>query len=122
MYSLEGDGICEHLYEFTWCKDEVSFRPLLNIPDTVIYKFGQPVSWYFTGADGRVKKKLKTNIINAKIEQAFITACVGCDIVGYYISWTSNSARYLYGALQESCPIHHKIFYTQGRTGVRHRE
>lgn len=94
MYSLEGDGVCEHLYEFIWCKDELSFRPTINIADTIVYKFGQPVSWYFTGVDGKVKKKFKTNIINAKIEEAFVKASVGADVVAYYISWTSNASKY----------------------------
>lgn len=94
MYSLEGDGVSEQLYEFIWCKDEVSFRPTINIPDTIVYKFGQPVSWYFTGVDGKVKKKFKTNIINAKIEEAFVKASVGADVVAYYISWTSNTSKY----------------------------
>lgn len=94
MYSLEGDGVSEHLYELIWCKDELSFRPIINVPDTIVYKFGQPVSWYFTGVDGKVKKKFKTNIINAKIEEAFIKANVGSDVVAYYISWTSGVAKY----------------------------
>ncbi len=59
MYSLGGDGVSEQLYEFIWCKDDMSFRPTINIPDTVVYKFGQPVSWYFTGVDGKVKKKIQ---------------------------------------------------------------
>eukprot|EP00752_Nemacystus_decipiens_P017513 g15697.t2 len=94
MYSLEGDGVSEQLYEFIWCKDELSFRPTINVPDTIVYKFGQPVSWYFTGVDGKVKKKFKTNIINAKIEEAFVKASVGADVVAYYISWTSNTSKY----------------------------
>lgn len=94
MYSLEGDGVSEHLYEFIWCKDELSFRPSINIPDTIVYKFGQPVSWYFTAEDGKVKKKFKTNIINAKIEEAFTKASVGSYIIGYYISWASNAPKY----------------------------
>lgn len=97
MYSLEGDGVSEQLYEFVWCKDELSFRPTINIPDTIVYKFGQPISWYFTGVDGKVKKKFKTNIINVKIEEAFLKASVGADVVAYYISWTSNTSKYQAG-------------------------
>ncbi|CAM9487807.1 unnamed protein product, partial [Discosporangium mesarthrocarpum] len=90
MYSLEGDGVCEHLYEFLWCKNELNFRPAINVPDTVVYKFGQPVNWYFTGVDGKVKKKLKTNIINSKIEEAFNKKVQGLDVVAYYVSWEST--------------------------------
>lgn len=105
MYSLEGDGVSEHLYDFIWCKDEVSFRPILNIPDTVVYKFGQPISWYFTGIDGRVKKKLKTNIINSKIEEAFVKANVGSDVIAYYVSWASDASKYSDGVYCEKMTI-----------------
>ncbi|CAM9109578.1 unnamed protein product, partial [Choristocarpus tenellus] len=90
MYSVEGDGVFEHLYEFLWCKDELNFRPAINVPDTIVYKFGQPVNWYFTGVDGKVKKKLKTNIINSKIEETFNRKVLGSDVVAYYISWEST--------------------------------
>lgn len=93
MNSLEGDGVCEHLFEFIWCKDELSFRPTINIPDTIVYKFGQPVSWYFTGLDGKVKKKFKANIINTKIEEALTRANVGSDHIAYYISWISTAVK-----------------------------
>ncbi|CAM9270204.1 unnamed protein product, partial [Hapterophycus canaliculatus] len=94
MYSLEGDGVCEHIFEFIWCKDELSFRPTINVADTIVYKFGQPVSWYFTGVDGKVKKKFKTNVINAKIEEVFVKASTGSDVVAYYISWTSKESKH----------------------------
>lgn len=102
MFLVEGDGVCEHLYEYVWCKDERSFRPQINIPDTVVYKFGQPIGWYFTSADGRVKKKLKTNMINSKIEDAFIKANTGSDVTAYFISWMGNSSRYHDGAFEAS--------------------
>lgn len=119
MYSLEGDGVCEQLYEFIWCKDELSFRPTINIADTIVYKFGQPVSWYFTGVDGKVKKKFKTNIINAKIEEAFVKASVGADVVAYYISWTSNASKYQNGqcaciAVHGAENIHGLVFMFRG--------
>ena len=113
MYSLEGDGVCEHLYEFVWCKDELSFRPSINIPDTIVYKFGQPVSWYFTGVDGKVKKKFKTNIINGKIEEAFVKANVGSDIVAYYISWTSGTPKYQDGEYERAKAPRYIFQYTR---------
>ena len=95
MYSLEGDGVCDSLYEFIWCKDEMSFRPAINIPDTIIYKFGQPINWYFTGLDGTVKKKFKTNIINPKIEEAFAKPNTSFDVIAYYISWSNGGYKKL---------------------------
>jgi hypothetical protein len=89
MHSLHGDGICEELYHHLWCKDEQDRSPSVRVPDTIVYKYGQPVHWYFTGQDGQLKKKLKNNVINAKIEDAFVNRAVG-DIVGYYISWDAQ--------------------------------
>ncbi|CAM9851853.1 unnamed protein product, partial [Phaeothamnion confervicola] len=92
MLGLEGNGVSQHLYEFLWCADELNYRPAVNVPDTVVYRFGQPVHWYFTAQDGRLKKKLKTNIINAKIEDEFCRKSGGATVVAYYISWENGSA------------------------------
>ena len=74
------------LYHWLWCKDELNFGPSLQIPDTIIYKFGQPIHWYFTGVDGKLKKKSKQNLVNVRIEEALTKRVVGCDIIAYYIS------------------------------------
>lgn len=95
MCSLEGDGVCESLFDFIWCKNEMSFRPAINIPDTIVYKFGQPINWYFTGLDGTVKKKFKTNIINPKIEEAFAKPSMSFDVIAYYISWNNGGYKKL---------------------------
>lgn len=102
MSPLEGDGVSENLYEFVWCKDELSSRPIINVPDTVVYKFGQPVSWYFTGLDGRVRKKFKTNIMNTKIEEAFIKTASRSDVIAYFISWMNDASRYQDGTFDRN--------------------
>ena len=53
--SLEGDGISDVLLHWLHAKDELGYGPSLWLPDTVVYKFGQPVHWYFTSAaDGKL--------------------------------------------------------------------
>ena len=66
--SLHGDGINDALFQHIWQKDELNFGPSVNLPDTIIYKFGQPVQWFFTGIDGKVKRKHKQTIVNVRIE------------------------------------------------------
>ena len=88
---IEGDGVIENLYYYLWCKDEMDFGPKINIPDTIIYRFKQPAFWYFTGKDGVVKKKLKSNTTAVKIEQAFADKNTGCDIVAYFMYNTEDS-------------------------------
>jgi hypothetical protein len=65
--TLEGDGVSESFYELLWRKDALNFSPQVNIPETIIYKFGQPVNWYFTATNGRVKKKNRQNLMVIKI-------------------------------------------------------
>jgi hypothetical protein len=43
--SLHGDGINDELYFLLWAKDDLNYGPHINLPDTVVYKFGQPVAW-----------------------------------------------------------------------------
>lgn len=47
--TLHGDGVSDAFFHFLWQKDELNFGPTINLPDTVIYKFGQPVQWFFSG-------------------------------------------------------------------------
>ena len=88
--SLGKDGISEELYRLLWTKDELNYGPPMNIPDTIVYKFGQPVSWYFTSISGKVKKKNKGNLISAKIEEAFNKQVLGYDVLAQFISIPSE--------------------------------
>lgn len=55
---LNGDGLIENLYHYLWSKDSLFNRsPQVNIPDTVIFRYEQPVFWYFTS-----KPKSETNL------------------------------------------------------------
>jgi hypothetical protein len=88
-----GDGVSDTLFHWLWCKDELNFGPSLQIPDTIIYKFGQPIHWYFTGVDGKLKKKSKQNLVNVRIEEALTKRVVGCDIVAYYIDHNTTDGH-----------------------------
>ncbi len=83
---LHGDGVNDSLFHHLWQKDELNFGPAINIPDTIIYKFGQPVQWYFTGIDGKVKRKHKQNLVNVRIEEAMTKKIIGSDLVAFYIA------------------------------------
>jgi hypothetical protein len=84
--SIEADGISEEFFNLLWTKDELNFGPSINIPDTVIFKYGQPVTWYFTASNGKIKKKNRNNLLNARIEDAFTKNTLGYDVVATFIS------------------------------------
>lgn len=63
-FPLEGDGCVAALFHYIWSKNSHKKScPLVNVPDTVVYKYRQPAYWYFTSKDsaGGVKMKNKTN-------------------------------------------------------------
>ena len=86
VVSLTDDGISEELFALLWTKDELNFGPSINIPDTVIFRYGQPTLWYFTASNGRVKRKNRQNLLSAKIEEAFTKQILGYDIVATFVS------------------------------------
>ena len=90
LSSLMKDGVTEDLFKLLWAKDELNFSPMINVPDTIIYKYGQPVTWYFTSVNGHVKKKNKSNLISAKIEETFTKHVLGYDVLAYFISMPSD--------------------------------
>lgn len=93
LSTLDRDGISEEIFKLLWAKDELNFGPNLNIPDTVIYKYGQPVAWYFTSLNGRIKRKNKQNLVSAKIEEAFNKYVLGYDVLAYFITMPSEHER-----------------------------
>lgn len=93
LSTLVKDGISDELYKLLWAKDELNFGPSVNMPDTIIYKYGQPVTWYFTSVNGRIKKKNKQNLLSAKIEEVFNKHVLGYDVIAYFITMTSEHER-----------------------------
>ena len=83
---LTSDGVCTDFFSLLWTKDELNFGPQINIPDTVVIKHGQPIAWYFTSKNGKVKRKLRQNLMSARIEEAFTKYLLGYDVVATFIS------------------------------------
>ena len=92
-YLLEGDGLLDAFYHYIWLKEvkDNGFRGFF-IPDTVVYKYQQPRSWYFTSIDGTIKKKCKDKLTAHHIKQAFLRKVSDSGIVASFI-YISNSTR-----------------------------
>ena len=84
---LEVDGASEEFFNLLWMKDELNFGPNINIPDTVVFRHGMPSNWYFTAANGRVKRKNRSNLISSRIEDAFTHHILGYDVLATFISF-----------------------------------
>ena len=116
-HTLQGDGINFDFFNMLWSKsddcdrNDVGFEssdncfhgrtgkkenPILRVPDTVIFQFGQPYQWYFTSKNGGADKnkttilrKRRANLTLAKIKEVFLSKAgkVGDDdVVAYFIS------------------------------------
>ena len=92
-YNLTDDGASHEFFELLWTKDELNFGPSINIPDTIIFKSSQPTCWYFTARNGRIKKKNRQNLINARIEEAFTKYLLGYDVVACFIRLHSETGE-----------------------------
>lgn len=85
--SIETDGASQALFNLLWTKDELNFGPSINIPDTIIFQYGQPLVWYFTASNGKIKKKNRNNLLNARIEDAFTRNILGYDVIATFIAF-----------------------------------
>ena len=85
--SLEGSGISEAFFNLLWSKDELNFGPIVNIPDTIVFKDGLPINWYFTSLDGRIKRKKREKLESRFIEESFTIRTLGYDILATFISF-----------------------------------
>eukprot|EP01041_Mallomonas_annulata_P000320 gene320-580_t len=83
---LDCDGISDSFFDLLWTKDELNFGPDINIPDSIIFRTGQPVTWYFTSSKGKIKRKSRQNMVLAKIEQSFMKHSLGYDVIATFIS------------------------------------
>lgn len=84
--NLTSDGISYDFFNLLWTKDDLNFSPSVNIPDTIIIRHGQPTCWYFTSKNGRIKKKNRQNLLNARIEESFTKHLLGYDVIATFIS------------------------------------
>jgi hypothetical protein len=81
------DGLVENLYHLLWLTDDViDKKPFpFSIPDTVVYKYSQPLFWFFTSQNGLILKKEKVKLNREKIETEFLKNVGPSGIVAYYI-------------------------------------
>jgi hypothetical protein len=91
-HPLERDGIVEELYHYMWEKDHSREGEGMHafIPDTLVFKNRVVTGWFFTSLGGRergiIKRKVKNNITNEAIEEAFLRKTPEeFDIVAVYI-------------------------------------
>jgi hypothetical protein len=85
---LDGDPLYDLLYQMLWVKesmfDESNFS--INIPDTVIFRSGNPCAWYFTDSEGVIRKKKQDKLDPVIISQSFIRKKTKYDVIAYFIS------------------------------------
>lgn len=53
------------------------------IPDTVIFKYEQPIAWYFIH-EGQIKCKNKVNLTIEKIKEKFLRKIPACGIIATF--------------------------------------
>jgi hypothetical protein len=124
--SLEGDGINFSFFHHLWIKNRnqdkehgnkgyhnmqdktcknISKIVQLRLPDTVVFRLGQPLQWYFTcehGGQPSILRKRKQNLNIEKIEEIFIQKGRAVnkgwldpnnDILAYFISCSSDESN-----------------------------
>lgn len=110
-HNLEGDGLLESIFHYIWLKDirDDGIRGF-SIPDTVIYKYQQPRSWYFTSLDGSIKKKAKDKLNSHAIENSFLKKPSDTGIIACYmfISPTATRVVEFFGAEELKHFLHYR--------------
>jgi hypothetical protein len=115
--NLEGDGIHPDFFHRLWIKHrnfeqdnyddkrrDSSSQVDIRIPDTVIFRLGQPLHWYFTNERNRrtsILRKRKRNLNVEKIEQVFLRKANGSldgnvddhTIVAYFVASKESTSR-----------------------------
>eukprot|EP01064_Diplonema_japonicum_P003383 TRINITY_DN12190_c0_g1_i1.p1 TRINITY_DN12190_c0_g1~~TRINITY_DN12190_c0_g1_i1.p1 ORF type:complete len:713 (+),score=169.39 TRINITY_DN12190_c0_g1_i1:1095-3233(+) len=126
--NVEGDGILDNIFEVLWTQQDTSSRLAVVIPDTVVFKFNKPTSWYFTkisskGRAPRFHKKKASSLRIGLILKHFEKACSICcsDIVAYYISQTETTsegtrASHIHYLTREELP--HFLLHTRNKNGI----
>lgn len=80
-----GDGIIENQFHFLWLK-ESTFGSVsgIIIPETIVYHFNEPITWYFSSS-GLVKKKMKSRLNSKEIKSQFLKKAPKCGVVATFI-------------------------------------
>ena len=84
--AISEKGICINLYNLLWMKDKVSDKHIkLNVPDTIIFKYGLPAFWFFTGKSEFYLKKSPEFLTTEAIKAHFLRKFSKSGIVAVYI-------------------------------------
>src|SRR5688572_15416893 len=87
MSQIEGDGVIEDIYYLLWRKDSPFNEKLnLRIPDTLIFRKGRPMAWYYTTNEGSVMRKKQNSLVYPKILKKFTQGVSEGDIVAYFVN------------------------------------
>lgn len=93
---LEGDGLCELFYNLLWTKETVyedAFTCFL--PDTVVFKNGNIIAWYFSDEKGNILRKKEANLEIENVRQVFYRKRSKYDVIALYLTETAEeSAKY----------------------------
>lgn len=60
---------------------------IVNLPQTVIFSWGSPTYWYFTGSDGVIRRMAKNRINNERVSKEFQKRKE--EVLGTYVGLTS---------------------------------
>ena len=122
MTTLHGDGINFSFFDLLWRKEDGEGEAPLRVPDTVVFKGGLPINWFFTSKNGgsnrdqtMILRKRKTNLTLATIEEVFLDKASSSrgtvgddDVVAYFIEQRGDDTA------KDSCCC--KIEYFNPRT------
>ena len=85
----EHDNIFEKIYHFMWAKDEDLIKDAsmikINLPHTILFDHGQPLFWYFSDKEKKLKKKRRENILFDEMERKFLKDVSEGQVVAYFI-------------------------------------
>lgn len=84
--SIEGNGVVFNLFHYLWLYDPLTDKsPAINLPDTIIYRLGEPKFWYFS-QNGRIVRKSKVNMTLQNIYDTLVRKAPVCKIVALFVS------------------------------------
>ena len=73
LKNIDGNGFKTSLYYMLWLKDNIlQINNKFYIPDTILFKFDNPIEWFFSTKDGVIKKKSKNKLDLKEILSNFI--------------------------------------------------
>ena len=71
--NIDEEGCITEVFNYLWSKHPTTREGCqhISLPETIVFKFRQPASWFFVASDGQLRKKRQVNITNANIFEVF---------------------------------------------------